>query len=250
VAKTETAQLISRSACEDLLVVRFTKPEGHSFRAGQWLRLKLQTAEGPQTRTLSYASSPEDPYVEIATRISRSAFKQTLATLPDGAVVELSGPGGRFGLPVGERQIVCLTGGIGITPVRSILRDSVQRGAGFDDFLLIYGSRRPRCVAYLDELKAMEASGVRVVTVYESSDDASDTELGFITAEMVRRHLSSNEKRPFVVTGPPVMVQAMSRVLDELGIAQEMRVVESFGSAKQDDDAAGLRANRQKIHAP
>ncbi len=211
------------------LSVAFDRPPGYDFKAGQWFRLTLPTREGEQTKTFSHATAPHDARIELATRLSGSAFKDALAELAPGDTVRISAAGGRLGLSADVSRVTFLVGGTGITPVRSILREARAVGRHFDDALLVYGNRDDSCVPFLDELLALSDIGVRVVQVLEHPPANWDGERGFVTAEMVRRHQGALADRPFVVAGPPVMVEAMERVLDELGVGSERRLVERYG---------------------
>lgn len=224
-------RLIEKHVCDDVLTLSFAKPDGWAYRPGQWLTLTLDTPEGAATRTLSHASAPADPTIDVGTRMSDSAFKKALLALEPGGQALLGGPGGRLALPGGATRMVFLTGGVGITPVRSFLRDAASRQAPFDDALLLFGNRSPRCVPYLDELEALQGIGLRVVPCYESAPDDWAGERGFITAEMVRRYVSDVPKAAFMISGPPVMVAVMESVLDELAVPADARVVENFGPA-------------------
>ena len=230
--RNHDSRLLSTAPCgTDVATFRFERPEGYEYRAGQWLRLTLQTAEGPETKTFTHSSAPADPELEITTRLSGSPFKQALAGLAEGDPVTIAGPGGRLTLPEGESRIAFLVGGVGVTPARSLLRDADQRGLRFDDALVIFGNRDESCAPYLEELAALGNLGVRVVPVYESAGPGWAGERGFVTAEMVRRHVDPADGRPFVVAGPPVMVEAMEAVLDELGIDNTRRIIERFGAS-------------------
>lgn len=225
-------ELLARELCGDeVLICRFSLPEGYSFRAGQWFRLFLQTADGELAETFSHCSAPGDGVLEMTTRLSGSVFKNALAALEPGAVVTISAPGGRLALPEGVQRIAFLVGGVGITPIRSMLRDALQSGRVFDDALLFYGNRDERCAPFVDEFHAMSAIGVRTVLCYEHASQSWRGERGFITAETVLRHLDPLDRRPFLVAGPPVMVEAMQRVLDVLEVPESSRVVEHFGKA-------------------
>lgn len=229
---TTTYQTVleARSGCgADVVLFRFGRPEGYEFKAGQWFRLTLETADGAQTKTFSYSSAPQDESIELTTRVSGSAYKQALDALAPGDSVEISGPGGRLALPEGAVRAAFLVGGVGVTPVRSILRDAVASGVVFDDALLVYGNREPSCAPYLDEFVGMSNSGVRVVAVFETADAGWTGERGFITADLVRRHVDPSDGRPFVVAGPPPMVSVMQEVLDALGVDADRRIVEWFG---------------------
>lgn len=182
-----------------------------------------------QSKVFSHASAPADDFIDMATRFSGSPYKNVLAALAVGDEALLGGPGGRLVLPQDASRVVFLTGGVGITPVRSFLRDALATGRDFDDALVLYGNRSQRCVAFLDELQAIEGHGVRVVLCYEHPDAGWQGESGFITAETVLRHIGSIGGRLFAVSGPPPMVDAMEAVLDKLAVPPEARLVESFG---------------------
>lgn len=229
-SKRHEIALIDRVGCgADVVMMRFERPEGFDFVAGQWMRLTLGTAEGDVTATFTIASAPGDDWLEIATRLSGSAFKTALDALEPGARVGMAGPGGRMGLP-GAGRVAFLVGGVGVTPARSMLRDAAQRGMRFDDALVVYGNRDQECAPYLEEFETMGAVGVRVVPVFQNADPRWGGERGFITAELVRRYTDPGDGRPYVVAGPPVMVAVMNAVLDELEISQDRRVIEWFGA--------------------
>jgi ferredoxin-NADP reductase len=212
------------------VTLRFERPDAYSFTPGQWFTLRLSIGDELQTETFSHCSAPSDPYLEMTTRLTASPFKQALAALELGAIVHIAGPGGRLGITAGVSRLAFLVGGVGITPVRSMLRDARTQGRVFDDAAILYGNRDDSCVPYREEFADMAGSGVRMVLCYESPPNGWSGESGFITAEMVRRYLPGEElNRPFVVAGPPVMVAAMERVLDALSIPAENRLVEHFG---------------------
>jgi ferredoxin-NADP reductase len=225
-------ELLEKQRCgDDVLIARFARPDSYSFRAGQWFRLFIDTAEGEIAETFSHCSAPGDATLEMTTRLSGSAFKNALAALEPGAVVAVSDPGGRLAIPESARRVAFLVGGVGITPVRSLLRDALQSGRVFDDALLFYGNRDARCTPFAEEFAAMGEIGVRLVLCLERAPNGWEGERGFITAETVRRHVDPLDGRPFLVAGPPVMVEAMECVLDELGVGDSSRIVERFGRA-------------------
>lgn len=222
--------IIAHERCgEDIITLRLKRPEEYEFRAGQWFRLVLQTPEGDEARTFSHASAPADPWLELTTRLSASAFKQTLAGLVLGDLVTVGPPGGRFSLPQDADALTFLVGGVGITPVRSMLRDAMQAGRTFADALVIFGNRDASCEPYVNEMLSMKSSGVRVVRVLERPGPDWRGESGLVNAELLGRHGALGGSRSFVVAGPPVMVEAMLGVLDEVGVERDSVRFESFG---------------------
>lgn len=223
------AQVLTLELCGDIATLRVSRPEGFAFAPGQWVRLGVQTPGGPAERTLSLASAPRDQWLEVTTRLSESGFKQAFARLTGGDEVTVSGPGGRVRLDPHAATMAFLVGGVGITPARSYLRDAVQAGHAFEDAVVFYGNRDPECVAYAQELDSMRGSGVRVIDVYEHAPEQWPGARGLIDAPLVRANLPADDGRTFFVAGPPLMVTAMEKVLDEVGVEQSRRIVERFG---------------------
>lgn len=222
------AAVAAIDVCSDTILATLERPDGYRFAAGQWLRLTLLTAEGEQTRTLSHASAPGQDRLDICTRLSGSAFKQALAELSPGDRVTVAGPGGRLSLPEELSALVVLTGGVGVTPVRSLLLDAAEQSRDLAGAVLLFGNRNSECVPYLEDLERLQDSGLELVPVYERPPAGWSGETGFITAEMVRRWVPDLERRTFLVTGPPAMVTAMDSVMDALEVAVDRRIVERF----------------------
>ncbi len=212
---------------EEAVALRFSRPTAYDFVPGQYAVVTVQTPDGPVGKPFTIASAPLDDYLEFTTRISDSAFKQALDALVPGDPIRVSKPSGRLLVPSGASRLVFLVGGVGITPARSILRHAVQTGLPLQAFVF-FGNRDDECIPYRAEFEAMETSGVRIVHVLEHPSDGWQGERGFITAELVRRHGALSAPALWIVAGPPVMVGAMERVLDELAIPAEERMIERF----------------------
>src|ERR1041384_1039259 len=140
---------------EGTVAFYFEKPEGFQFAAGQFLRFSLidppETDDEGDSRSFSIASAPSEPDLMIATRISDTAFKRVLKSMPRGSEIEIKGPYGRMTLHEDvNRPAVFLTGGIGITPFRSIAVEAAKN-AGDHRVHLFYSNRRPEDAAFLDE---------------------------------------------------------------------------------------------------
>jgi ferredoxin-NADP reductase len=230
-SSSHAVEFLGRETCgADVLTARFSRPEGFTFAPGQWIVLALAQSDGRLSETFTICSAPGDDYLEITTRLSGSDYKNLLASLVPGDTAVVTGPGGRLALPATASRLAFLVGGVGITPVRSMLRDANEKGRVFDSVLLFYGNRDDSCVPFEAEFGEMAEIGVRTVLCYEVPPDGWSGESGFITADLVRRYLQDEElNRPFIVAGPPVMVAAMERVLDGLSVPAGNRLVEQFG---------------------
>src|SRR6266702_1815006 len=126
----QIVKLIGRElVAERTMAFHFTRPDGFLYKAGQFGDFRLidppeTDAEG-NIRQFSLASAPYEKNLTIATRLRDTAFKRVMRELPDGTPVKLGAPYGSFTLHhKATTPAVFLTGGIGITVVRSILLDA------------------------------------------------------------------------------------------------------------------------------
>jgi ferredoxin-NADP reductase len=208
---------------------RFGKPAGYTFTPGQFLSLSLATRDGEQTKHFTHDEAPADPYVEITTRLSGSPFKDALEALVPGDRVRFAGPRGRMTLPADTRKVAFLVGGVGVTPAHSIIRDAVVRGTGLT-VALFYGNQDQDGIPFGHEFDsyAAEHPEITVVHVLATPEPGWAGERGFITAEIVRRHIDPLDGWRWVVTGPPAMIEAMKRVLSDLRVPDERVSTESF----------------------
>jgi ferredoxin-NADP reductase len=227
---TYSAPLLTSETCGGLAgVFRFRRPDGYLFNAGQHLTLGLQTGEGLQRKVFTIASAPADDYLEICTRLSGSVFKTTLAELVPGDEVELSGSSGTLTLAHDGQSTGFLVGGVGVTPAHSMIRDAMAEGRT-ESLVLFYGDRSPECMKYADEfaVAARRTGRLTFVPVVERPGDDWSGETGFITEEVVRRYVSSPERISWILSGPPMMVQAMQAVAARIGIPDSGLQVELF----------------------
>lgn len=103
-----------------------------NYKAGQYAVVDLGTREDPEgpMRSFTIASSPtEEEYILISTRIRDTPFKKKLANLDIGSPVKITAPLGNFVLPEGDnsRLVVVLSGGIGVTPFRSMVKYATDK---------------------------------------------------------------------------------------------------------------------------
>lgn len=214
------------------------RPAGFEFRAGQYVELVLtnfQTRDwGGKSRTFSLASAPYEKDLQIALRMTGSAYKRFLADCPLGTNVELRGPAGEFELDEnGRKPAVLLAGGIGIAPFRSIISQAVHDGSERPIYLF-YSNRQPKAAAYLDELKQFAAyrPNLHVVPTMTSRDECRSGwfgETGHITPEMLRRHLPVGGRPLFSICGPSRFVAGMLSLTTAMDASEADVQLEDFG---------------------
>lgn len=139
-----------RSETATIRVVELDRPPRFAHDAGQFVALRLSTDEGPDLRPLSIASPPGSPSIQLATRLGPSAFKRAYGALQPGDAVKVSRPMGSFRLDP-ARPAVIISGGVGITPVRSMLLDALAHGYAHP-IRLLFSNRDAAEVPYEGEL--------------------------------------------------------------------------------------------------
>ncbi|MCI5210097.1 MAG: FAD-dependent oxidoreductase [Candidatus Electrothrix sp. ATG2] len=204
---------------------RFTRPPGFSFQAGQYVIVGLGH-EGMLVHPLSFSSGPQQDFLEFTKRMTGSAYSQYLEGLHPGDEVIMKGPNGDFSLKGIANDIVCLAGGIGITPIQSMLVDSAFRHDR-RRITLIYGNRDDDDVPFADDLVKFSLSGLRVVHVLERSFGKVQAYQGRINAKIIRSEVRSDlQEATFLISGSPVMVGAMEEQLALLGVSSSRIRVE------------------------
>jgi ferredoxin-NADP reductase len=219
------------------MAFRFAKPADWTSRAGQFVDITLldppeTDAEG-NTRGFSISSAPSENVIMITTRLRDTAFKRVLQRVPFGTVVKVEGPFGDLRLHHAARPAVLIAGGIGITPFRSILVETIRADGLQYRVVLFHANRRPEDAAFADEFRGLEQvdpnlTFVPTMTGMAASTKLWDGERGYIDAAMLRRHLSGVVDPIFYITGPAAMVQAMRTMLLAMGTDEDNIRTEEF----------------------
>lgn len=197
--------------------------EGIRFQPGQfgWIiigRSPFATTQHP----FSFSSSAEelDGIVEMTIK-SAGDFSSTVGEVEPGTRAWVDGPHGVFTPDRNEGPgFVLIGGGVGITPLMSILRTMADR----DDrrpVLLIDANPTLDDVTFHDELEELGGRlDLRVVHVLEEPPDGWQGESGFVDADVLHRHLPARRAHhQYFVCGPPPMLDAVeSALIEELGI--------------------------------
>lgn len=196
------------------------EPVGHDgldFAAGQfgWLTI------GPSPFTLqqhpfTIASSAERPaHIEFTIK-ELGDFTATIKNIPPGTPAFIEGPFGAFALDdtVKTHGAVFLAAGVGITPIMSMLRTFSDR-AESPKLQLIYGNHSKGTAIFYEELGMLaEELDLELLHVLEEPPEDFDGEQGFITAEILDKHLLEDDgKRRYYVCGPPLMMDAVEEYL-------------------------------------
>lgn len=228
-------KLIDRKeVARDTIIFVFEKPEGFSFKPGQYAGFTLinppEIDAGGITRRFSLLSTPDDPFISIATRAQNSAYKRVLISLPIGVYIKFAGPTGTFILHEDtNRPAVFIAGGIGITPFYSMIR-FVSENKSSQKIFLFYGNQQISDAAFLDELKNLANINphFNLIATIAMPDKTWQGETGFITDAMLKKYIPDIKTPIYYICGSPVMVTTLQETLAEMGINEDNIRVEDF----------------------
>lgn len=232
----------------DVMSFRFSRSDNQNhlnYRAGQYSIVDLGTGEdskGP-TRSFTLASSPtEKNSILITTRIRDTPFKQKLARLEAGTVIKITAPVGKFTLSEDySKPAVFLSGGIGVTPFRSMIKYATDKQLPVK--ITMFDSNRNRAnILYKDEFDSWANLNKNLKIIYTITEEEPESvsssatskwkgEKGWIDKAMLTRHLSKDElsNSIFYICGPPTMLIAMKKLLSEqIDIPDDKIRIEEF----------------------
>ena len=146
---TETSVFAVLEEATDIRTFRLSRPHGFDFTAGQFVPVRVSIDGKPHVRCYSISSSPDSRgYLEISVRRQGLVSTTLHATLRTGSRLAIGRPAGQFVYPGGDdRPLALLAGGIGITPLLSMLRHAVSSDPT-RPIVLLYSARDPQAAAF------------------------------------------------------------------------------------------------------
>jgi predicted ferric reductase len=203
------------------LVMQPQRHPGFRFTPGQFGWLTIWG--GPFKITghpFSFSSSAEvtDGRIEMTIR-NLGDLTSRVHEVPVGRRVYIDGPYGAFTIGHPADMHVLIAGGVGITPMMSMIRTLADR-RDKRQVLLIYGSRDWESITFREELEALKAHlDLKVVHVLSDPPAGWNGEKGFIDAEILMRHLSPPySDHEYFICGPDPMMDAIEKALGELHV--------------------------------
>lgn len=228
--------MYSKDLTYDMKEIRFKlidPPEIH-FKPGQYIQFNVPTKKGGTVyRAYSISSTPSiKDEIELIVRIVPGGLGSTyIHSLREGDEAAMSGPYGEFFLHErSDYDVLCVGGGAGMAPLKSIIY-SLFDMATDRNVRLYFGVRAEKDIFYLKEFEKLAREHPNFSYVYAlSSPDETDNwkgETGFIHL-VLEKHLLQGENKEAYLCGPPVMVEAVIKVLKEKGVSNDHIYFDKF----------------------
>lgn len=228
--------LYSKDLTYDMKEIRFSlkEPPEIKFRPGQYIQFNIPGKEGEIIyRAYSISSLPTTPNeVELIVRLFPGGIGSTyIHGLKEGDEVAISGPYGEFFLHErSDHDIICIGGGAGMAPLKSIIYSLFEKGTD-RKVDLYFGVRAMKDLFYIDEFDRLAKEHPNFSYTYAlSAPDESDKwegETGFIHI-VLDKQIREGAKKEAYLCGPPIMIDAAIKVLKEKGVSPEHIYYDKF----------------------
>jgi predicted ferric reductase len=199
------------------------EPDGHegiTFQPGQFAWLTIgPTPFTIQQHPFSFSSSSEISGRYSFTIKELGDFTSTIKTLKTGDRIYLEGPYGAFTIQPGMKNMFFIVGGIGITPVMSMLQ-TMNDQKDPRPVTMLYGSPDLESAAFRKELDQLgTAMNLNVVHILEEAPEDWEGHHGLITTDLIDNYLPENFKETdFFVCGPEPMMDIAENHLRDRGV--------------------------------
>lgn len=206
------------------------------FLPGQYIRMTLDIEnpdERGMPRSFTISSSPLEDYITITTRIIQSSFKKKLESLIPGTKVKFFGPMGSFLFNKEDKTPrVFLAGGIGITPFHSMITYANAKKLAIPVTLFVSFSAVDE-VIFKEELEEISKNNPNIKIIYtitylEDPKDNWKGETGRISESLIKKYIPNVSTPIYYIAGPPKMVEAMVRIVKNMGVSDEKIKTENF----------------------
>ena len=187
--------------------------------------------EGEIRKPLTLSSSPTEEFLQVTKRLTGHEFSNALLSLKNGDTIRFSGPYGDFTFNGEYNKIAMLSGGIGITPLRSIIKYCTDKCLATDIFLF-YSNRQEDDIPFKDEFDSLNAKNqnLTIINTLTRPGPSWKGRVGRIDADMIKELLPNyaDADWTFYSSGPQIMVDSMLLLLKELGIPEKQARLEYF----------------------
>lgn len=242
----------------DVRTFRFIVPDGgvlpFQHKPGQYLVISPVIDGQKVNRTYTISSSPTTPgYCEITVKREESGFvsRHLHEAVREGDTLNISAPAGRFTFDGTEAEsVVLIAGGVGITPLMSILRcltDKNWKG----EIYFIFCAKTPRDIIFrkeLEDLKARFANLRLHITLSRADGTDWSGHKGRLTREFLAKHIPNLATRPVYICGPMSMMGPTKQLLRDLGVPADQIKSEEFVAAKRAESVPA--ADAAKVEVP
>lgn len=199
----------------------------------QWTLPKVPFDSRGNRRTFSISSAPGQSELRVAIKTAQpgSMFKQTMLGLHPGDYIVVRQLAGDFVLPADTtKPVVCIAGGIGVTPYVSMVRAMIGNKQ-HRDIVLFYLMSDPAELCFGTLWQQAAPLGLRLIPVLTNRRAIAPDWKGYIgplTGDIVQKEVLDYETRRYYLSGPSAFVDHYVGVLHRLKIKRHAITTDYF----------------------
>lgn len=248
-AQTPVLAVLDES--NDIKTIRIRRPDGFAFEPGQFLPVRIRVDGKEHVRCYSISSSPvSEGFLEISVKRQGLVSNALHATARPGSILTVKAPGGRFTYPSGDdRPMVLLAGGIGITPLISMLRHAVHTEPS-RPVTLLYSAHEQQDLAFFDELTVLDARHPQLRIIFALTRESQSGPAfypGRIDRALLQATVPDIRDAISLICGPSPMIEGTKALLADLGVPSDQIRHEIFEAAIAASTRASTASDREPV---
>ncbi|MCG8570036.1 MAG: FAD-binding oxidoreductase [Spirochaetes bacterium] len=232
-----------KNVTHDIKEIRFKllSPDTVTFKAGQYVQFEAPPYEKVKEttqRAYSISSVPSDQNrLELLIRLVPGGIVTTYVfnQLQQNAKINLTGPFGDFFMRDTEADMICVAGGSGMAPLKSIIYDMFEKGMTDRHVWYFFGARSKKDLFYTEELKELESKWPNFHYIPALSEPAPEDNwegaTGLITNvldDYLKNKVAPDHTREGYLCGSPGMIAACVDVMTNNKIPEEKIYYDKF----------------------
>ncbi|OLL32664.1 nitric oxide dioxygenase [Burkholderia sp. SRS-W-2-2016] len=205
-----------------------------AFQPGQYIGVRL-VIDGEEVRrnySLSAMGDGREYRISVKREANGTVSKYLHERVNENDTVELFPPAGEFTLQPGDKPLVLISGGVGITPTMAMLQAALKTNRPVH---FIHAARHGGVHAFRGAIDALAARHPQLKRFYcyeeRRAGDADAHEIGYLNEASLKKYLPETRDVDVYFLGPVAFMKAIKKGLKALGVPESQSRYEFFGPA-------------------
>jgi predicted ferric reductase len=206
------------------LYIKGNNLEQFKVEPGQFMIFRFLNNTWWQAHPFSLSKIPDDSLRITVKNVGD--FTSKISQIKVGTKVLIDGPYGIFtDFFSASKSVLFIAGGIGITPIRSLMEQMLRKGK---NAALLYANKTSRDIVFANELDSLFKQYRLSINHIFSNEDNPIGESGYVDAEKIKRLVPDYLDREVFLCGPPKMMEVVLKELRSIGINRDKIHFEKF----------------------